>query len=566
MGRGAPNIGILLMSQLLSVVGDTFGQRVNRVNFKKSRKHMMIGVTIMSSLQIFILLGILEYSLPTSVVSTIYDDGESIQCYKELDVEFKDVVCTKENCTAIECPRGGPITMFKLLFNRPILFLNGAINIVYYTATFMLYKEPLGLLFLVLASLTSSLLISPINKMAGSPSSTQSIPAYIIIIGIAGSLMCIIERQSSKKKKKKKNNMQIQDENDSEEHKEKKNLVDNRSLSAKQNHPHLNENNSINNQKLTNQVEVFEETEEVEHDENALNNKNEKNNQLINEHNKIDSTQELRVLITGNDNKSETNSEQENIEINGENQQDNHDDDKSQGDPMDKSDPEIDSNLNGFDPIDENEPLLNPEPSSGAKKEKNTIQKTKKILAVMKASFRVLIPYSIQAVVEATWFVAQAYFNNNCRMNVFTYTSLDQVLLPFYLFPFIILVDSIKPLRKIFFSGKDTEENTVTAFKNTLKEANWSTLFFHRLFINSRAVIYYYLAILYNINSVYLEVTFIRVVLSWLAAVILCLVIPKMIGTTQEEKNKIISKLNLILKTSGTALVVASLVILNTNK
>ncbi|KAJ3442498.1 32 kda heat shock protein [Anaeramoeba flamelloides] len=534
MGRGAPNIGILLMSQLLSVVGDTFGQRVNRVNFKKSRKHMMIGVTIMSSLQIFILLGILEYSLPTSVVSTIYDDGESIQCYKELDVEFKDVVCTKENCTAIECPRGGPITMFKLLFNRPILFFEWGHQYC--------------------------LLHGNLHAVQGA--------AWVAVFGIAGSLMCIIERQSSKKKKKKKkkNNMQIQDENDSEEHKEKKNLVDNRSLSAKQNRPHLNENNSTNNQKLTNQVEVFEETEEVEHDENALNGKNEKNNQLINEHNKIDSTQELRVLITGNDNKSETNSEQENIEINGENQQDNHDDDKRQGDLMDKSDPEIDSNLNGFDPIDENEPLLNPEPSSGAKKEKNTIQKQKKILAVMKASFRVLIPYSIQAVVEATWFVAQAYFNNNCRMNVFTYTSLDQVLLPFYLFPFIILVDSIKPLRKIFFSGKDTEENTVTAFKNTFKEANWSTLFFHRLFINSRAVIYYYLAILYNINSVYLEVTFIRVVLSWLAAVILCLVIPKMIGTTQEEKNKIISKLNLILKTSGTALVVASLVILNTNK
>ncbi|KAJ5069921.1 hypothetical protein M0811_11433 [Anaeramoeba ignava] len=410
MARSKPNIFWIIGAQIVSVVGDAFGQRCSRVDHKSSRKHMMISFPIISSLQIFLILLILEYSLPQSIVGAIYRDSNKIQCYKEIDIEGKDIHCTDQTCTKIKCPRGGPIEMFRSLKHYPMLFLNGVQNWFYYSAEVILYREPLGLLFLVLASLASSFLIEPVNKIFGSPASTQNIPGYLIFLGIFGSIICIVEKKISNKKK---NSNQLKED-------------------------------------------------------------------------------ESKFLLE-----------------------------------------------NEFDD------------------EKNSNSEKESILK------KLFLPFAILSFTYSVWFVSQTYFNNNCRINAFTYTSVDQVLLPFYLYPFMFLMDYVSPFKKCFYDGSDKIETLIGALLPTWKESSIFNLFVYRLLINGRAFIYYYLAILYDINLVYLQLTLIRIVFSWVGSLILCLLVPKFIATTKAEKDQTFSLFNIILKITGSIIVVVSLILLN---
>jgi hypothetical protein len=58
----------------------------------------------------------------------------------------------------------------------------------------MLYREPLGLIFLVVASLASSFLINPMCLLFNQPLSAV-IPPWILALGIIGAILCVIERQ-----------------------------------------------------------------------------------------------------------------------------------------------------------------------------------------------------------------------------------------------------------------------------------------------------------------------------------------------------------------------------------
>ena len=42
-----------------------------------------------------------------------------------------------------------------------------------------------------------------------------------------------------------------------------------------------------------------------------------------------------------------------------------------------------------------------------------------------------------------------------------------------------------------------------------------ATIFFYRLLINGRAIAYFFLAVQFNLDQVYVELTLIRIVLSW---------------------------------------------------
>jgi hypothetical protein len=63
---------------------------------------------------------------------------------------------------------------------------------------------------------------------------------------------------------------------------------------------------------------------------------------------------------------------------------------------------------------------------------------------------------------------------------------------------------------------------------------NWGrgfwTLFAYRLLTNGRAIAYFYLAVMYELDKVYVELTLIRIVLSWGAAMIISALVPNFIG------------------------------------
>ncbi|EAL73729.1 hypothetical protein DDB_G0268552 [Dictyostelium discoideum AX4] len=511
-----PNIGILIATQLVSVIGDSFGQRCSRVNYKHSTRHMMIGLCLMTAVQMFIIMGILQLSLPTSITGAIYINNAKVDCYKELDIEGKIMDCTPLNCTIIPCKSQGPFSIFRSISLHPFLLTNGLMNIIYYNGEVFLYKEPLGLLFLVISALSSTFLINPLNIIFGEPIN-QPIPFLIYLFGIGGSILSVIEFTPKKKK------IEI------EEEEEKKKLLD-------------NNNNNINNGLggadkqpllLNNDDKDIEFLDESYNEGAVSSNTHFRNKQKVQSIENIDDSSSSQSSNNNNNNNNQ-NTEIEEKEISHQQQQQQH-------------------------VIIENSINNNSETSVNSNEKSKGIEIGKIIIRAIK----IFIPLVMLAIANALWMETSLFYNDQFRTNAFGYNSLDQTLLPFYLFPFMILIDFVKPLKRTFLNDSDQNESLVQAVKSTWKESNLLTLFIYRLLINGRAIMYFYLAIEYDLTMVYLESTLVRVVMNWLGAIVLNLLLPKWINATPEERKKTFHPINLILKCVGTAGVVASLIILN---
>jgi hypothetical protein len=168
-------------------------------------------------------------------------------------------------------------------------------------------------------------------------------------------------------------------------------------------------------------------------------------------------------------------------------------------------------------------------------------------------------------------FVFMKFFTDSYRVNAWGYNSLDQGLLPFYTFPFLLLIDSVPFLKRNFENEQDCQETFFQAVRGTCAEitSSWDsfwTVFVYRGLINGRAVFYSFIAVWYDLDVVYLELTLIRICLSWIASLVLCIWAPRFIRTTVEEKKMIFSRANLALKIVGTCVVGAALIVLNTEK
>ena len=85
----------------------------------------------------------------------------------------------------------------------------------------------------------------------------------------------------------------------------------------------------------------------------------------------------------------------------------------------------------------------------------------------------------------------------------------------------------------------------------------------YRGLINARAIGYSFLVVKYDVNLVYLELTLVRVVLSWAGSLLMILLFPRFIGATLQEKALVLKPVNLALKALGSAAIIASLVLLN---
>jgi len=197
--------------------------------------------------------------------------------------------------------------------------------------------------------------------------------------------------------------------------------------------------------------------------------------------------------------------------------------------------------------------------------ENRWIRIRRKVVELFKL-LRLAFPFSILAITYALFFVIQLYFSDECRTNAWGYNSIDQVLLPFYVYPYLFIVDLVPCFKKIIESENDRKETFWQAVKATWYEAKYFgfvNLFIYRGFVNARAMLYSYLTVMYNLNVVYLELTLIRVVLSWIGSLFLILIVPRFIHTDRDERATFLYPINLILKTFGSAAIVAALLLLN---
>jgi hypothetical protein len=79
----------------------------------------------------------------------------------------------------------------------------------------------------------------------------------------------------------------------------------------------------------------------------------------------------------------------------------------------------------------------------------------------------------------------------------------------------------------------------------------------------AREFFYFYVATTFDVSYSYLELTLVRILLSWVATVGICFMIPGFINATAQELEKTFASTNISLRVIGSILVLFSLLILN---
>eukprot|EP01135_Chromosphaera_perkinsii_P008904 Nk52_evm14s1524 gene=Nk52_evmTU14s1524 len=642
-----PSLVLLLVAQLLTTVGDSFGQRVSRVNHHSSSTRMMMSSALVSALQMLLLVGLLQLVLPNHITADVYDDNNQLtECYREVDVWWTDVkpyeTCNgasgADQCTLMEqCPSQGVTSMPRQLFVHPALLYNGFMNVLYLVGETLLYREALGLIFIVVAALFSTFLIAPLSAILGMTEDEHHgggdrISGMVLCLGIVGSLLCVIEY-----------NPYLGLGAEEEKGLERKG--------------HRGEG-----------VEVGEWLEE-ERGEGTV--AVEEDEALTGEDGAAENEGELERSLTSRGANSIGNVH---VGGNGRHRHVSH------------------TSSSGLDECTErgggHERVSFGKSRQGANS--GTTEKTGICYSLVGSSLRILVPFLMLSVCYCLWFVLMRYYNSKCRSNAWGYNAIDQGLLPFYVVPYLFGAVSVAniiarkrveksqsgpsgPVLPIYGEGADfsimtgmeptssgrggtssnfnagtyrllqtspaddddlsevsgegntsdigngnssthlspswSQRRSRGQSTNTLRssggsfvfdhvqleqneaalakpaafklgahystmpirdflllwysELDFKTVFFYRLCINTRAFMYTYLAIFYDMKVVYLEVQLIRVIMSWMASFFLCWVHPRFIQASEGEVKVVFHPLNLALKGIGTFMSITALYLIN---
>lgn len=179
--------------------------------------------------------------------------------------------------------------------------------------------------------------------------------------------------------------------------------------------------------------------------------------------------------------------------------------------------------------------------------------------------------FAILALTAGIGIVVTTYFEQRAGLNMFGYAAVDQVLLPFtslpvawllYQFP-AALAGIGEPQGDIQASkgGDDTPPRTFWGvLVLTWEETRWGTLVPFRGLMFAREFVFFYLATAFpDVNAVYLQMTLVRVVLCWLAALLACTYLRGWVGVTPGEAATTMHPVNLGLKALGSLTVVLAI-------
>ena len=366
------------------------------------------------------------------------------------------------------CFDQGPLSIGRDLKLCPMLLLNGVVNIFYYLGEATLYKQPLGVLLLVLTALASSFFIAPVQKWFHLSGATN-VNVYAVLCGLVGAVLCLVERDPPKWKESPAPDPTHSDPDDTS-----------------------------------------------------------------------DADGNARIGVEGGERKSLLNESQA----------------TSDGDETSSETSKANNAI---------------ERDSSACETAIEGPKWKRVLKGVLSHLPLVGPFTMLSFAIVLYFVLMKYFNDECRINMWGYNSFDQVMLPLYIYPVFLVIDLVKPMKRLIEEeGIDQEESFREAFVGmirdlfvTSKGVGFLHMFVYRLLINARAMGYSYIAIAYNLTDSYLELTLIRVILSWIASAVVILIVPSFILAQKREREKIVDKVNLLLKLVGTVAIVGSLIILN---
>jgi hypothetical protein len=432
MGDMVP-LWLIVATQLVSVVGDSLGQRASRVVHRGSRRRFVLALATVSALQILVVLAVVQLAAPAQtakVVKRINGTDVDVCALPPSDPHHRH-----------DCYAQGPLTLWRIVGDCPMILVDGLVAVAYYYGEASLYREPLGVMLLVMAALSSTFIIAPMQALLGLAGGA-TVGALPITLGVVGALLCIVERTPP---------------------------------------------------------------------------------------------------------------------------------------PA----PPIAAGV-GDGAGDNGEALLQVQQPTAEDGDRSA-ERWPTFRRALRRQLPLLLPFAVVSVVYAAYFVLMRYYDEVCGVNPWGFNSFDQGALPLFIFPAVAAADAAAACaaRQQHYGGDggdggddDSEapvddESFFEAVRHALREeladggAGFACMFAYRLLINARALSYTFIVEDYDLSRAYLELTLVRVVLSWLASLLLVLGVPAFIGTDGAEKRRLLDPVNGTAKVCGTAAVVAALFIIN---
>lgn len=179
--------------------------------------------------------------------------------------------------------------------------------------------------------------------------------------------------------------------------------------------------------------------------------------------------------------------------------------------------------------------------------------------------------FAVLALTAGIGIVVTTYFESKAGLNMFGYAAIDQILLPVTSLPVAwALYQSPTLLRALgepeaVLEQRQSRENPSGltfwgVLAQTWRETQWLTLVPFRGLMFAREFVFFYLATAFpNVNAVYLEMTLVRVVLCWVAALLACTYLKEWVGVTAAEAASTLHPLNFALKVVGSVCIVLSI-------
>jgi len=186
-----------------------------------------------------------------------------------------------------------------------------------------------------------------------------------------------------------------------------------------------------------------------------------------------------------------------------------------------------------------------------------------------------LLAFSVLALTAGIGIVITTYFEKRAGLNMFGYAAIDQILLPVTSLPIAWLLYQWPSALRVLGephgdimaaegTGGGVRRSFWAVMVTTWREIKphvFSTLIPYRGTMFAREFVFFYLATAFSdINSVYLTMTLVRVVLCWLASLLACSYLSGWVGISKEEAATTLHAANLALRTIGSGLIVVAIV------
>ena len=144
---------LYVLTQCFSTLSAGLGQVVVRRTYRSYILASVAGSSLASAVVIAVLAVFAGLALPQAWTGPTYYEGQAQPCYRETDIDLTRTALAcqalasdpERACHPVTCPRQGIIRAVRALWHFPIMHLNGLVNIVYVLGELYLFQHPYGI-------------------------------------------------------------------------------------------------------------------------------------------------------------------------------------------------------------------------------------------------------------------------------------------------------------------------------------------------------------------------------------------------------------------------------------